>query len=60
MITEVALPIENLKKKLRNELKATEISYGLADGADPDFNYLSGKADGLRLALYIISKTGEK
>lgn len=55
-IKEVQLPIENLKKKLRAELKSEEISHALADGADSNFHYTDGKADGIRLALYLISK----
>jgi hypothetical protein len=53
-------PIENLRKKLRLELKSVDVSYALADGGDSNFNYLAGKADGLRLAVYLLSKELEK
>lgn len=59
-IKEIQLPIENLKKKLRAELKGQESRYALADGADSNFQYIEGKADGLRLALYILSKEEER
>ena len=55
-IKEVQLPISNIKKKLRSELKSVEISHALADGADSNFHYTDGKADGIRLAIYLISK----
>jgi hypothetical protein len=55
-IKEIQLPISNIKKKLRSELKSVEISHALADGADSNFHYTDGKADGIRLAIYLISK----
>ena len=59
-IKEVQLPISNIKKKLRSELKSVEISHALADGADSNFHYTDGKADGIRLAIYLISKEEER
>ena len=55
-IKEIQLPLENITKKLRSELKSVEISHALADGADSNFHYTDGKADGIRLAIYLISK----
>lgn len=59
-IKEVQLPIDNLRKKLRAELKSTETSYNLADGGDSNFHYLSGHMDGLRLAIYLLSKEEQR
>jgi len=59
-IKEVQLPFENIKKKLRSELKTVEISHALADGADSNFHYTDGKADGIRLAIYLISKEEQR
>lgn len=55
-IKEIQLPLENVRTKLRKELKSTEKSYELADGGDSNFHYLEGRADGLRFALYLLSK----
>jgi hypothetical protein len=33
-----------------------EISHALEDGADSNFHYTDGKADGIRLAIYLINK----
>ena len=59
-IKEIQLPLENITKKLRNELKSVEISHALEDGADSNFHYTDGKADGIRLAIYLISKEEER
>ena len=59
-IKEIQLPFENIKKKLRSELKSVEISHALADGADSNFHYTDGKADGIRLAIYLISKEEQR
>jgi hypothetical protein len=59
-IKEVQLPLDNLTKKLRAELKSTETSYNLADGGDSNFHYLAGQMDGLRLAIYLISKEEQR
>ena len=59
-IKEIQLPIDNIKKKLRKELKAEETSHALADGCDSNFHYTDGKADGIRLALYLISKEEQR
>lgn len=55
-IKEIQLPLENITKKLRDELKNVEKAHALQDGADPNFHYSYGKADGIRLAIYLISK----
>lgn len=60
MIKEIQLPLENVKKKLRSELKSVEIEHALEDGADSNFHYTDGKADGIRLALYLISKETQR
>lgn len=59
-IKEIQLPIENVKKKLRSELKTVEISHALEDGADSNFHYTDGKADGIRLALYLLTKEEQR
>ena len=59
-IKEIQLPLENITKKLRNELKSVEISHALEDGADSNFHYTDGKADGIRLAIYLLSKEEER
>lgn len=59
-IKEVQLPLDNIKKKLRSELKSVEISHALEDGADSNFHYTDGKADGIRLAIYLLSKEEER
>lgn len=55
-IKEVQLPLTNLINKLRVELKAEERRHALTDGCDSDFHYTDGKADGIRLAIYLINK----
>ena len=59
-IKEIQLPLENITKKLRSELKSVEISHALEDGADSNFHYTDGKADGIRLAIYLLSKEEER
>jgi hypothetical protein len=59
-IKEIQLPFENVRNKLRSELKSVEISHALEDGADSNFHYTDGKADGIRLAIYLISKEEER
>jgi hypothetical protein len=59
-IKEIQLPIENVKKKLRSELNTLEKAHAHADGADANFQYIEGKIDGIRLALYLISKEERK
>lgn len=59
-IKEVQLPLNNVQKKLRSELKSVETSHALEDGADSNFHYTDGKADGIRLAIYLISKEEER
>ncbi len=59
-IKEIQLPIENVKKKLRSELKSVEMSHALADGCDSNFHYTDGKADGIRLAIYLLSKEEQR
>ncbi len=55
-IKEIQLPIDNVKKKLRSELNSVEKAHALQDGADPNFHYAYGKADGIRLAIYLLTK----
>ncbi len=55
-VKEVHLPIENVTKKLRSELKSVEGINNRADGCDSISDYTEGKADGIRLALYLLSK----
>jgi hypothetical protein len=55
-IKEIQLPFENIKGKLRSELNAMEKAHANADGADSNFHYIEGKIDGIRLAIYLMSK----
>lgn len=56
MIKVIQLPIENVRKNLRSELKSVEGINNRADGCDSISDYTEGKADGIRLALYLLSK----
>ena len=59
-IKEIQLPLENIRQKLRSELKSVEITHALEDGADSNFHYTDGKADGIRLALFLITKEEQR
>jgi predicted nucleic acid-binding Zn-ribbon protein len=59
-IKEVQLPLENSKRKLRSELKSLEKAHANQDGADSNFHYTEGKIDGIRLAIYLISKEEQR
>jgi hypothetical protein len=37
-----------------------EITHALEDGADSNFHYTDGKADGIRLALFLITKEEQR
>lgn len=55
-IKEVQLPFTNLQNKLEVLLKTEEKRHARADGCDSEFHYTEGKADGIRLAIYLIAK----
>lgn len=59
-IKEVQLPLDNLRKKLREELKDTEATPSTTQGGDLDFRYLEGVKDGLRLAIFFLSKEEQR
>lgn len=59
-IREVVLPLSNLQNKLLAELKVEEINLANADGADANFHYIDGRADGIRRVLYLIEQEIER
>jgi|LakMenEpi03Aug12_release.lakeMendotaPanAssembly.Ray.scaffolds.fasta_scaffold2184533_2 hypothetical protein len=59
-IQEVELPIENLKKKYREEIQSVIKVMGQVDETDVTWHYYQGKLDGLRLASYFLPNQEEE